>query len=168
VRAYKSFGDEVVGMTRVQTGTIAPYGGQTLPLAASFFGGPQLVRGFAPNGFGPRDLTGGRTMDNIGGSSYWATTAQLTAPIPGMPAEVPLRGAVFADAGSLWGYRGPSSFPALSQSLNAADSRKVRSSVGASLIWDSPMGPLHVDYAMPLSKTNYDVTQRFGFGAGGF
>jgi outer membrane protein insertion porin family len=56
----------------------------------------------------------------------------------------------------------------LSQSLNAADSRKVRSSVGASLIWDSPMGPLHVDYAMPLSKTNYDVTQRFGFGAGGF
>jgi outer membrane protein insertion porin family len=168
MRAYKSFGDEVVGMTRVQTGTIAPYGGQTLPLAASFFGGPQLVRGFAPNGFGPRDLTAGTTMDNIGGSSYWATTAQLTAPIPGMPAEVPLRGAVFADAGSLWGYRGPSSFPALSQSLNAADSRKVRSSVGASLIWDSPMGPLHVDYAFPLSKTNYDVTQRLGFGAGGF
>jgi outer membrane protein insertion porin family len=168
VRAYKSFGDEVVGMTRVQTGTIAPYGGQTLPLASSFFGGPQLVRGFAPNGFGPRDITAGTTMDNIGGSSYWATTAQLTAAIPGMPAEVPLRGAVFADAGSLWGYRGPTSFPALSQSLTVADSRKVRSSVGASLIWDSPMGPLHVDYAFPLSKGNYDVTQRLGFGAGGF
>jgi outer membrane protein insertion porin family len=168
VRYYKTFGDEVVGMARVQGGTIAPYNGQTLPLTSSFFGGQQLVRGFAPNGFGPRDLTAGTTMDNIGGSSYWATTAQLTAPIPGMPAEVPLKAGVFADAGSLWGYRGPTSFPALSQSLTVADSRTVRSSVGATLVWDSPVGPLHVDYAFPLSKTNYDVTQRLGFGAGGF
>ena len=168
VRYYKTFGDEVVGMGRVQAGTIAPYGGQTLPLTSSFFGGPQLVRGFAPNGFGPRDLTAGTTMDNIGGSSYWATTAQLTAPIPGMPPEVPLKGGFFADAGSLWGYRGQTSFPALSQSLTVADSRKVRSSVGATLVWDSPFGALHVDYAMPLSKAPNDVTQRLGFGAGAF
>jgi outer membrane protein insertion porin family len=168
VRYYKSLGDELVGIARVQGGTIAPYGGQTLPITSSFFGGPQLVRGFAPNGFGPRDLTAGTTMDNIGGSSYWATTAQLQAPVPGLPPEVALKGAFFADAGSLWGYRGQTSFPALSQSLNVADSRRVRSSVGTSLIWDSPFGPLHVDYAIPLSKTNYDVTQRLGFGAGGF
>jgi outer membrane protein insertion porin family len=168
VRYYKTFGDEVVGMARAQGGTIAPYGGQTLPLTSSFFGGPQLVRGFAPNGFGPRDVTSGTTMDNIGGSSYWATTAQLTAPIPGMPPEVPLKGGFFADAGSLWGYRGQTTFPALSQSLTVADSRKVRSSVGATLIWDSPFGALHVDYAMPLSKAPYDVTQRLGFGAGPF
>jgi outer membrane protein insertion porin family len=168
VRYYKSLGDEVVGIARVQGGTIAPYGGQTLPVTSSFFGGPQLVRGFAPNGFGPRDVTAGTTMDNIGGSSYWATSAQLQAPIPGLPPEVALKGAFFADAGSLWGYRGPTSFPALSQSLNVADSRQVRSSVGASLIWDSPFGALHVDYAIPTSKTKYDITQRLGFGAGGF
>ena len=168
VRYYKSLGDEVVGIGRMQAGTIAPYGGQTLPFSSGFFGGPQLVRGFAPNGFGPRDLTSGTTMDNVGGSMFWATSAQLQAPIPGLPPEAALKGAFFADAGSLWGYRGQTSFPALSQSLNVADSRKVRSSVGASLIWDSPFGPLHVDYAIPLSKTNYDVTQRLGFGAGGF
>jgi len=168
VRYYKSLGDELVGIGRVQGGTIMPYGGQTLPVASSFFGGPQLVRGFAPNGFGPRDLTPGTTMDNIGGSAFWATTAQLQAPVPGLPPEVALKGAFFADAGSLWGYRGQTSFPALSQSLNVADSRKVRASVGTSLIWDSPFGALHVDYAIPLSKTNYDVTQRLGFGVGGF
>jgi outer membrane protein insertion porin family len=168
VRYYKSFGDGAVAMTRVQSGTIAPYGGQTLPLTSSFFGGPALVRGFAPNGFGPRDLTAGASMDNIGGSSYWATTAQLTAPIPGLPPEVALKGAFFADAASLWGYRGATSFPALSQSLNVADSRKVRASVGASLIWDSPLGALHADYAVPVSKTNYDITQRLSFGAGPF
>jgi outer membrane protein insertion porin family len=168
VRYYKNLGDDVVGIAHLQAGTIAPYGGQTLSLANSFFGGPQLVRGFAPNGFGPRDLTAGTTMDNIGGSSYWATSAQLQAPIPGLPPEVALKGAIFADAGSLWGYRGQTSFPALSQSLNAADSRQVRSSVGASLIWDSPLGNLHVDYAVPTSKSSFDVTQRLGFGAGPF
>jgi outer membrane protein insertion porin family len=168
VRYYRSLGDEVVGIGRVQGGIIAPYGGQTLPLASSFFGGPQLVRGFAPNGFGPRDLTPGTTMDNIGGSAFWASTVQLQAPIPGLPPEVALKAAFFADAGSLWGYRGQTSFPALSQSLTVADSRKVRSSIGSSLIWDSPFGALHVDYAYPLSKTNYDVTQRLSFGAGGF
>jgi outer membrane protein insertion porin family len=168
VRYYRSLGDEVVGIGRVQGGIVAPYGGQTLPLASSFFGGPQLVRGFAPNGFGPRDLTPGTTMDNIGGSAFWASTVQLQAPIPGLPPEVALKGAFFADAGSLWGYRGQTSFPALSQSLTVADSRAIRSSVGGSLIWDSPFGALHVDYAIPLSKTNYDVTQRFSFGAGGF
>jgi outer membrane protein insertion porin family len=168
VRYYQSFGDGVVGMTRASAGTIAPYGGQTLPLTSSFFGGPQLVRGFAPNGFGPRDLTPGTTMDNVGGSAYWTTSAQLAAPIPGLPPEVALKGAFFADAGSLWGYRGPRTFPALSQSLNVADSRQVRASVGTSLIWDSPVGALHVDYALPVAKTSYDITQRLSFGAGAF
>jgi outer membrane protein insertion porin family len=168
VRAYKSLGDDVVGITRLQGGTIAPFGGQSVPFLSSFFGGPQLVRGFAPNGFGPRDLTPGTTMDNIGGSNYWATSAQLQAPIPGLPPEAALKGAFFADAGSLWGYRGATSFPGLSQSFTPADSRTIRSSVGASLIWDSPFGTLHVDYAMPTSKTNYDVTQRLNFGVGPF
>jgi outer membrane protein insertion porin family len=168
VRYYKSLGNDVVAVTHVQGGTVSPYGGQSLPLLSSFFGGPQLVRGFAPNGFGPRDLTPGTTMDNIGGSSYWATSAQLEAPLPGLPPQAALKGAIFADAGSLWGYRGPSSFPGLSQSFTPADSSQVRASVGASLIWDSPLGPLHVDYALPVSKTNYDVTQRLSFGAGGF
>jgi outer membrane protein insertion porin family len=167
-RACKNLGDDVVASTRLQAGTIAPFGGQTLPFTSSFFGGPQLVRGFAPNGVGPRDLTPGTTADNIGGSNYWATSAQLQAPIPGLPPEAAVKAAFFADAGSLWGYRGPATFPNLSQSFNPSDSRQIRSSVGASLVWDSPLGALHVDYALPISKTNYDVTQRLGFGVGGF
>jgi outer membrane protein insertion porin family len=168
VRAYKGLGGDVVAITRLQGGTISPFAGQSVPFLSSFFGGPQLVRGFAPNGFGPRDLTPGTTLDNIGGSSYWATSAQLEAPLPGLPPGAALKGAFFVDAGSLWGYRGASSFPGLSQSFTPVDSRTIRSSVGASLIWDSPFGTLHVDYALPTSKTNYDVTQRLNFGAGPF
>jgi outer membrane protein insertion porin family len=168
VRYYHDLGNDVVGLVRVQGGYIMPYGGQTLPLMSSFFGGPQLVRGFAPNGFGPRDVTPGTTQDNIGGSRYWTTSTELQAPIPGLPPEVALRTAVFADAGSLWGYRGATSFPSLSQSLTVADSRQVRSSVGSSLIWDSPFGPLRLDYAYPVSKASSDITQRLHFGAGAF
>jgi outer membrane protein insertion porin family len=168
VRYYHDLGNDIVGLVRAQGGYITPYGGQTLPLMSSFFGGPQLVRGFAVNGFGPRDVTPGTTQDNIGGSRYWTTSAELQAPIPGLPPEVALKAAVFADAGSLWGYRGATSFPSLSQSLTVADSQRVRSSIGSSLIWDSPFGPLRVDYAYPTSKASTDVTQRLHFGVGAF
>src|SRR5262249_57878085 len=57
--------------------------------------------------------------------------------------------------------------PSLSSSL-VGNSRAVRSSVGAGLVWDSILGPLRIDYAYPLSKASYDVTQRVHFGYGGF
>jgi outer membrane protein insertion porin family len=168
VRYYHDLGNDIVAMGRAQGGYITPYGGQTLPLMSGFFGGPQLVRGFAPNGFGPRDITPGTTQDNVGGSAYWATSAELQAPILGLPPEVPLKVAGFADAGSVWGYKGATSFPALSPSLTLADSNQIRSSIGAGLIWDSPFGAMRIDYAMPVTKAPYDVTQRLHFGVGPF
>jgi outer membrane protein insertion porin family len=75
---------------------------------------------------------------------------------------------MFADAGSLWGFAGSGSTPALAQSLKVADSKTIRSSMGAGLIWDSPFGPMRVDYAYPTSKAAFDVTQRMRFSAWGF
>ena len=92
----------------------------------------------------------------------------LQSPIPWLPPDIGLKAAVFSDAGSLWGYRGQASFPTLSQSLNVADTRQVRSSIGAGLIWDSPFGALRVDYAYPTTKAPYDITQRLHFGVGPF
>ena len=109
VRYYQPIADGVVGMVRGQSGYVAPWGGQPLPLLAGFFGGPQLVRGFASNGFGPRDLTPGTTMDNVGGGMYWATTAELQSAIPGIPDEYGLKAAAFVDAGSVFGSSGSTS-----------------------------------------------------------
>jgi outer membrane protein insertion porin family len=168
VRYYHPINDDVVSLVRAQGGYITGWGGQQVPLMNSFFGGPTMVRGFAPNGFGPRDLTPGTTMDNVGGSMYWATTAELQSAIPGVPQEYGLKATAFVDAGSVFRYSGPTTFPGSAQSLQISNSNVVRSSVGAGLTWASPFGALTVDYAVPLSKAAYDVVQPLRFSAGGF
>ena len=168
LRYYRPINDDIVSLVRAQGGYITGWGGQQVPLLNSFFGGPTMVRGFAPNGFGPRDLTPGTTMDNVGGSMYWATTAELQSNIPGVPREYGLKATAFVDAGSVFRYSGPTTFPGSAQSLQLANQNIVRSSVGAGLTWASPFGNLTVDYAVPLTKAAYDVVQPLRFSAGGF
>jgi outer membrane protein insertion porin family len=168
VRYYHALNDDVVSLVRAQGGYITGWGGQQVPLINSFFGGPTMVRGFAPNGFGPRDLTPGSTTDNVGGSMYWATSAELQSNIPGVPQEYGLKATAFVDAGSVFRYNGATTFPGSAQSLQLANSNVVRSSVGAGLTWASPFGALTVDYAVPLTKAAYDVVQPLRFSAGGF
>jgi outer membrane protein insertion porin family len=171
VRIYHEIAGDVVGMVRAQSGYVTPWGGQQLPLLNGFFGGPQLVRGFAPNGFGPRDITPGTTMDNLGGNLYWSTSAELQAPMPFVSPDAGLKVALFSDTGSLWATKtsSVSSFAStLTPSQQITNSRAMRSSIGTSLIWDSMFGPIRVDYAYPVAKQPFDVTQRFQFHAGGF
>lgn len=167
-RYYHAINSDVVALARAQGGYITGLGGSQVPLINSFFGGPSMVRGFAPNGFGPRDLTPGTTMDNVGGSLYWATTAELQSNIPGLPAEYGLKAVAFVDAGTVFRYSGPTTFPGSSQSLQVANANVLRSSLGAGLSWASPFGALTVTYAAPLSKASYDVVQPLGFTASPF
>ncbi|MGC1233477.1 MAG: outer membrane protein assembly factor BamA, partial [Xanthobacteraceae bacterium] len=171
VRLYQPIAGDLVGVVRAQGGYVTPWGGQQLPLLSGFFGGPQLIRGFAPNGFGPRDITPGTTMDNLGGNIYWTTSAELQAQMPFVPPDAQLKIALFSDTGSLWATNA-STVPGLATSLSPAqqiaNSQALRASVGASLIWDSMFGPIRVDYAYPIAKQSYDVTQRFQFHAGAF
>ncbi len=169
VSYYHPIIGDVVGMVRAQGGYVTPYGGQQLPLLDNFFGGPQLIRGFAPNGFGPRDITPGTTMDNVGGNIYWTSSAELEAPVPGVPADANLKVALFSDVGSLWATgASAASLASLSPSQQIANSQALRASIGTALIWNSPFGPLQVDYAYPIAKQPYDVTQRLNFTAGAF
>ena len=57
--------------------------------------GPNLVRGFASNGIGPRDITYydlGATGDALGGTKYWGASAELQMPFWFLPKEVGLKG----------------------------------------------------------------------------
>lgn len=167
VRYYHPIVGDLVGMVRAQGGYVTPWGGKELPLLDGFFGSPQLIRGFAPNGFGPRDVTPGTAQDNLGGNIYWTSTAELEAPVPGIPADANLKLALFSDVGSLWAT-GASSVPSLSPSQQIVNSKALRASTGVGLVWDSPFGALQADYAYPIAKQPADVTQRLGFTAGAF
>jgi outer membrane protein insertion porin family len=166
-RGYYPITDHITFVSRAIGGHIMGWGGQDLRLIDLFFKGGETVRGFDRAGYGPRDLN---TFDALGGASYWATTAEIRFPIPYVPDDLGISGAVFADAGSLWGASLPEGTPtdcAGDPALNVclADSSAVRSSVGASLMWASPVGPIRMDFAKVLTKQFYDDEQFFRFGA---
>jgi outer membrane protein insertion porin family len=169
---------DIVGLIHVQSGMLNSIGNSQLRMLDQFQMGPNLVRGFAPNGIGPRDLTFypyTGTGDALGGTKYWGVSAELQMPFWFLPKEVGLKGAVYADAGSLWDYQGPTSWAATGEvntptcpacAMQYDDTNVIRTSVGVGLIWQSPFGPLRFDYAVPLTKGKYDIVQQFKFGGG--
>jgi outer membrane protein insertion porin family len=165
-RNYYEAVSDVVGVLKLQGGHIAGWGGKDLRMLDHFQMGPNLVRGFAPAGLGPRDLTPGTTNDSLGGSLYWGASLEAQTPLYFLPKEIGIKVAAFADAGSVWAYKGPQSWNQTGETLLVGDSNAVRSSVGIGLIWDSPLGPLRFDLAYPVTKESYDKTQIFRFSGG--
>jgi outer membrane protein insertion porin family len=178
---YTPLVSDIVGLIHLQGGMLNQVGDNSLRMLDQFQMGPNLVRGFAPNGIGPRDLTFfpfTGTGDALGGTKYWGASAELQMPFWFLPKEVGLKGAVYADAGSLWDYKGPTSWAATGEvnglvngspcrcAMVFDDTNVIRTSVGVGLIWASPFGPLRFDYAIPLTKGKYDVVQEFKFGGG--
>jgi outer membrane protein insertion porin family len=184
---YTPLVSDIVGLIHGQGGILNQFGNTELRMLDHFQMGPNLVRGFAPNGIGPRDINPVGTGDALGGTKYWGLSAELQMPFWFLPKEVGLKGAVYADAGGLYDYKGPTSWaftgetnipgctpptqppnstPGTCLGLQYDDSKVVRSSVGVGLIWASPFGPLRFDYAVPLSKGKFDRVQEFKFGGG--
>ena len=118
----------------------------------------RIIRGFEYNGIGPFDAN---TGEQLGGQSYLHASAEAQFPLPVVPESFGLRGAVFADAATLFDNHITSSTGTLNIAGTAMD---WRASVGAGLIWASPFGPLRVDYAFPVLKEESDDVQNFNFG----
>jgi outer membrane protein insertion porin family len=103
----------------------------------------------------------------VGGKTYVAGTAEVDFPIPFLPPDFGLKGGVFADAGTLFGDDVPADCVyAGAGTCQVSDGAVLRSSVGASIIWASPLGSIRADLAAPLTKAAYDQTQFFRLGAG--
>src|SRR5579883_1194412 len=192
---YTPLVSDIVGLVHLQRGILNKVGNDELRMLDHFQMGPNLVRGFAPNGIGPRDINPFGTQDAIGGTKYWGASFELQMPFWFLPKEVGLKGAVYADAGGLYDYQGPTQWFATGEITTPAtqkggtgnciaptqppaysagtctglvydDSKVIRSSVGIGLIWASPFGPLRFDYAVPLTKGQFDRVQQFKFGGG--
>jgi outer membrane protein insertion porin family len=168
-RTYYEVLPDIVGVLHLQGGDLSSWGGQSLRMLDNFQMGPNLVRGFAPNGIGPRDLTTltpGQTNDALGGTMFWGASVEAQTPLYFLPKEIGIKIAAFADAGSLWNYKSETSWAVTGETMQVADNMAVRSSVGMGLIWDSPLGPLRFDFAYAVTKQSYDQTQFFRFSGG--
>jgi outer membrane protein insertion porin family len=165
-RSYYEIYSDVIGVVKLQGGQLQGWGGKSLRMLDNFQMGPNLVRGFAPAGIGPRDVTPGTTNDALGGTMYWGASFEAQTPLYFLPKEIGIKVAAFADAGSLWNYQSETSWAVTGETLQVADTPAIRSSVGMGLIWDSPLGPLRFDFAYALTKESYDRTQFFRFSGG--
>jgi outer membrane protein insertion porin family len=147
------------------------WGGQDVRIVDAFYKGSDLIRGFQTGGLGPRDAS---TGDALGGTTFYSATAEIRFPLPFVPQDMGLSVAGFTDAGSLFGTDAQKFAAAYvathggTNTLAVQNSAIIRASAGASLVWDSPVGPLSADFSGIVSKAPYDKTQTFGFGYTGW
>jgi len=157
---YKTLSEDldVVGLVTVGGGHVSAWGDEPLRIFDHFNSNDRIIRGFKYNGIGPfEEVTPGGSRDYLGGKTYFHGTVEAQFPIPVLPESIGLRGAVFADAATLYGND-------YTSNLVDGTGMKWRASVGASLIWASPFGPLRVDYAEPVVKEDTDRIQHWNFG----
>jgi outer membrane protein insertion porin family len=158
---YQTLSEEydLVGLLTVGGGHIVGFGGEEIRVFDHFNSSDRIIRGFEYNGIGPYesfvDSDNRQVRDHLGGTTYFHATAEAQFPIPVLPESFGLRGAVFADAATLYGH---------DYSGAQGTDLEWRASVGASLIWASPFGPLRVDYAEPVLKQDTDRIRHWNFG----
>jgi outer membrane protein insertion porin family len=173
---------DILGLQKCPTPNTCVSNNDYVRMLDDFKMGPNVVRGFAPAGIGPRDNTPGTSNDLVGGTMFWGASLEFDYPLYFMPKDSGFTGAAFIDSGSVWGYRGETQLPSTGEvngvvpgsggnficqcGMQLADSPAVRASAGVSLIWNSPFGPLRFDLAYPFLKQSYDRTQYFAFGGG--
>ena len=98
---------DIVAFVHLQGGLMTQVGNNQIRMLDQFQEGPNLVRGFAPNGIGPRDINPYGTQDALGGTQYWGASLEFQTPFWFLPKELGMKGAVYADAGWLGDYKGP-------------------------------------------------------------
>ena len=148
----KVLSDEVTLRAVFEGGSQKSLNGTTSSVTDRFRSSGRL-RGFQPNGFGPREQN---ILEDyaLGGNNYAVMRFDADFPL-GLPEEYGISGGVYFDAGSVWG---------LDNNINAGidDSFSLRSTIGASIFWTTPIGPLRFNFSKPLEyKDNFDKTETF-------
>ena len=155
----KVMNDDVTLRASIEGSAISGYGGYSTTVNDRFFRAGTM-RGFQPSGVGPRDLSSANG-DALGGNFY--AVAHLESEFPlGLPEEYGLKGGAFVEVGSVWGLS-PSEKAKLTGAAVATTNANLRSVIGLSVFWKTPIGPLRFDFTHALKKENYDKEQNFNF-----
>ena len=125
--------------------------GKNVKLSERLFIPNNKLRGFENGKVGPRD-----GKDYVGGN--YVMSLNLSTSLPQvLPNSQTTDFSLFYDAANVWGVD-------YSSSLN--DSSKIRSSIGISVNWFTPIGPLNFTLSEALTQDTNDVTETFRFNLG--
>ncbi len=142
----------LTGTTTVKYGN--SFDNQGLPFFENYFAGgivqPGQVRGYENYSIGPQDSNG----NAYGGNLLTAGSIGLILPAP--ISQPSFRTTAFMDFGNVYGYNLP-------EDQQGTGSGPIRTSVGLSVDWRSPMGPLTFSLATPLNEQPGDVSNPFQF-----
>ncbi len=139
-----------------------------------FMGGPGEMRGFAYRMAGPKDYSGNNPL---GGTKKLFGSLEYTFPIYSFNEKYSVRGAVFVDAGNVWWKS--RSYEVLARGPNGRDyvreetrdnSGEINASIGFGLLLNMPIGPVRLDYGIPIMQDsesdNWEFMDGFSFNVG--
>ncbi len=190
--AYRGILPGIVLSLNGQLGFTQGWGGDPIRINDRFFKGSNDFRGFDNAGVGPRLLqriavtdpaTGQQAIDpetgegvtqdirlrSLGGNAFGLAVAELSFPI-GIPQ---LDASLFAEAGTVGllddeflGDRDNPNVPSPDNNelgFFVEDALVLRATVGASVYWESPFGPLRFDFTKPVKQQAFDDRMSFQF-----
>lgn len=148
---FHSFTPKITLLMSGEAGYGNGYGGKELPFFKNYYaGGSGTVRGYDPNSLGPRDVNSIPT----GGNRRISGTMELLFPVPGAGQDRSMRLSAFVDGGQVF---------ARGQKFSTAD---LRYSAGMGFLWNSPFGPMRLNFGNPLNSKAGDRIQRIQFQLG--
>ncbi len=180
---YRGITRTVRAQLRLSAGNIQPWGNdKSVRINNRFFRGGNSFRGFDVAGLGPREVTRFFDPDTgeetrvqrgtaQGGTLYYQATAELSVP-NFLPEEYGINTQLFVDAGSLGhlddaDITDPIFFTDASTGDDAVrlieTSLSLRASMGLSVSWRSPFGPIRFDFSHIALSEDYDRTESFRF-----
>ncbi len=151
---YWPIGDYSI-MTNLEVGYGDGYNSNDqLPFFENFYaGGVRSVRGYEERSLGPTgDVFDARSP--LGGALQFVTNLEFAIPVPFVEDEEVFRLAAFYDAGNV--FASPSDF----------ETRDLRMSVGLSMSWRAPVGPIIINLAYPFNNRPGDFVERIQFAFG--
>jgi outer membrane protein insertion porin family len=177
----KLYFKDVIGSATLKTGFIESFSDEGVRLADRFRKGGSTFRGFETSGLGPRVIAREFDTDpedpnnpltvfpidngeSLGGKFYAIGTLEVSFPT-GLPEEYGILASLFAEFGTL-GILDDEELSNFGNPDLIADELSLRASAGLSVFWDSPFGPIRLDFAQILAQEDYDRTESFRFSAG--
>jgi len=154
VRKYTELSNKLVLATRVQAGSIYFAKQDSLPADIEFYaGGTNSVRGYRRNDLGPKrafviESETPNTPDQVnfvpvGGKAFLTFNVELRQQL-----DQVLRGfgvAAFLDGGQVW------------STIRRLEDRELQFSTGAGVRYQTPIGPIRIDFGYKLNPTDFDL-----------